>query len=404
VHSAVSISDSLTWVGVNDRETDLFEGIWPLPRGVSYNSYLLRDAKCALIDTVKHSAAERYVEKIRSCLDPGQRVDYLIVNHMEPDHSGSIRALLSIFPEMKIVGNKKTAEFLERFYGIREGVVVVDDGATLELGSHTLSFHLTPMVHWPETMMTYDAAARALFSGDAFGGFGALHGGIFDDEVDLPFFEEEILRYFANVIGKYSGMVDKAIAQVAGLDIRLIAPTHGPVWRKDPAGIVARYQRFCRHEGEEGVVIVYGSMYGFTERMMEAVAAGLAEEDVSRIRVHDVFRTHASYLIRDAWRFRGLILGSPTYDTKLSPPMDAFVRLLEHKALKRRVLGLFGTFGWGGGGVRTLLECVKNLEWDLVEPVVEARCAPTPEDLAQCVALGQNVVRRLKAVACEQEH
>jgi flavorubredoxin len=398
MHCAIPINDHLTWVGTNDRETDLFEGIWPLPRGVSYNSYLIKGQKIVLIDTVKHTAFDRYIENIRRCIGHEAKIDYLIINHMEPDHSGSVKMLLDIFPDLKIVANQKTLSFLEHFYRITENITVVKDGDELDLGNRKLKFYLTPMVHWPETMMTYDTIDKTLFAGDAFGGFGALEGGIFDDEVDIDYFENEILRYFSNIVGKYCVPVQNAIKKLGGIEIKTICSTHGPIWRKNPSWIMSRYDRWSRHEGEEGVVIVYGSMYGNTEKMMEAVAKGLSDEDVSRIRIHNVSRMHISYLIRDAWRFRGLILGSPTYDTKLYPPMDYFIRFLEHKQLKNRVLGLFGTFGWSGGGVSTLTEFAKEGKgaWDLVEPIVEAKCSPTEADLDLCEQLGQNVVKRLK--------
>lgn len=220
--------------------------------------------------------------------------------------------------------------------------MTVADGGSLDLGKHSLSFHLTPMVHWPETMVTYESEEKILFSADAFGGFGALTGGIFDDEVDIAYFEDEILRYFSNIVGKYCAMVQKAIEKLKHINISVIAPTHGPVWRSNPGWIVDRYDRWSRHQAEAGVVIAYASMYGNTEKMMEAVASGLAEQDVSRIRIHDVSRTHISFLIRDAWRFKALILGSPTYDTKLFPTMDNFVKMLSHKQLKNRILGLLG--------------------------------------------------------------
>lgn len=393
---AIPIVDKVFWVGTNDRDTHLFENLWPLPRGVSYNSYIIIDDKVALIDTVKHNSFDAYLGKVRCMLGGGKKIDYLIINHMEPDHSGSLRAMLDLYPEIKLVGNKKTVEFLQKFYGIAENIKVVGDGDELDLGSRKLKFYLTPMVHWPETMMTYEMKNRILFSGDAFGGFGTLDGGIFDDEVDIDYFEEEILRYFSNIVGKYCSTVQKAIAKLAGLEVAMVASTHGPVWRKNPWGIIERYDRWSKHEAEEGVVIAYGTMYGNTERMMEAVARGLSEEEIKRIRIHNVSTTHLSYLIRDAWRFKALILGSPTYDTKLYPPMDHFIRILEHKKLTNRVLGLFGSFGWSGGGVSTLTEFAKGGGWDLVEPIVEANCAPTDDDLAKCFKLGQNVVKHLK--------
>lgn len=395
--SYIPITKDIHYVGASDRETDLFEGLWPLPRGVSYNAYVIDDEKIALVDTVKGNRFEAWLSNVREVLS-GRKPDYVIVNHMEPDHSGSLRQLLEIFPQITIVGNKKTAEFLDLLYGIRDNVKVVADGDSLDLGRHKLSFHFMPMVHWPESMATYDSNGKVLFSNDAFGGFGAPGGGIFDDEVDVAFFEDEILRYFSNIVGKYSQMVLKAIEKLAGLEIAVIAPSHGPVWRKNPKWIVERYRRWSAHEAEDGVVVAYASMYGNTARMMEAVARGLSEEDVGRIRIHDVSRTHVSYLIRDAWRFRGLILGSPTYDAGLFPAMGNFIGLLEHKKLTRRILGLFGSFGWSGGGVSTLVEFAKKMNWEPVEPVVEARLAPGDDDLNRCFELGQAVVRRVKGI------
>jgi flavorubredoxin len=304
--------------------------------------------------------------------------------------------LLEVFPEMIIVGNKKTAGFLESFFGITGNVKIVEDGDTLDLGDRKLKFYLTPMVHWPETMMTYEDKDRMLFSGDAFGGFGTLTCGIFDDEVDLQYFEDEILRYFSNIVGKYSPMVQKAIAKLRGVELGVICPTHGPIWRKNPSWIVGRYDRWSRYEAEEGIVIAYASMYGNTESMMEAVARGLAIKDFSKIRVHDVSKTHVSFLIRDAWRFKALILGSPTYDTKLFPLMDNFIRLLEHKQLKNRILGLFGTYGWSGGGVSGLEGWAEKIGWELVYPVIEACCSPKDDDLGRCMELGKNVVAKLE--------
>ena len=217
--TTISITESTFWIGVNDRQTHLFESIWPLPRGVSYNSYLIKDEKTALIDTVKHSSSTNFIDKIRVVLPNDKPIDYLIINHMEPDHSGSITLLRKLYPNIQIIGNKKTLEYLNDFYGITENVKAIDDGDRLSLGKHELQFFITPMVHWPETMMTFDHTDKILFSGDAFGGFGTLDTGIFDDEVDVAYFDDEILRYFSNIVGKYSAMVQKAIAKLKDLPI-----------------------------------------------------------------------------------------------------------------------------------------------------------------------------------------
>lgn len=395
--SYIPLREDIFWVGANDRYTTLFEGLWPLPYGVCYNSYVILDEKTALMDTVKAQSEQDFLEKVRGLIKDGRKLDYLIVNHMEPDHSGAIKAMRSIWPELTIVGNEKTARFLESFYGITDGVQIIKDGDTLSLGKHKLQFHLIPMVHWPETMVTYDTTDKILFSADAFGGFGAMTGGIFDDELDLDFYEDEILRYFSNIVGKYSMMVQKAIGKLGGLDIGMIAPTHGPIWRTNPSHIIEKYDRWSRHEAEEGVALIYGSMYGNTEKMMEAVARGLSEEDVSRVRIHNVSTTHLSFLIRDAWRYKGLILGGPTYDTGLFPPMQFLIDMLQRKMLKNRTLGLFGSYTWSGGGVKSLVKFAEEGNWNLVEPVVECRSCPISDDVSQCVELGRNIAKAIKA-------
>ncbi len=395
--SIIPIAENIYWIGANDHESSLFEAIWPLPRGVSYNTYFIADEKNALIDTVKHSSAQQFLEKIKKLLKGDKKLDYLIINHMEPDHSGAIRDLLELFPDIRIVGNKKTAEFLLNFYGITDNLHIVADGDTLDLGTHKLTFYSTPMVHWPETMMSFEPTKKILFSGDAFGGFGTLDGGIFDDEVDIDYFEDEILRYFSNIVGKYSSMVLKAITKLNNIDIRMIASTHGPVWRKQPDTIIKMYERWSRHEADEGIVVVYASMYGNTQKMMKAVVQGFSGKEIKKVRIHNISKTHVSYILRDIWRFKAVVLGTPTYNLKLFPLMETLVEMLENKLLKNRILGIFGTYGWSGGGVKRLVEFANKVKWDLVEPVIEAKCSPTDEELKYCYQLGQNTLERLKS-------
>ncbi|MCF7886699.1 MAG: MBL fold metallo-hydrolase, partial [Candidatus Marinimicrobia bacterium] len=260
MHKPIPINDKIYWVGINDRETDLFEAHWPLPRGVSYNAYLIDDEKVALVDTVKSYFQTDYLDKIREIIGHDKKVDYLIINHMEPDHSGAIKELKEVYSDITIVGNKKTMNFLEGFYGVADNLKVIEDGDTLDLGDHKLKFYLTPMVHWPETMMTYDQTDGVLFSGDAFGGFGTLDGGIFDDELDTDFYEDETLRYFANIVAKYSRMVQRAIKKLGDLEINIVAATHGPIWRENPGKIINDYMKWSSYGTEKGVVVVYGSM------------------------------------------------------------------------------------------------------------------------------------------------
>jgi len=391
----IQITETTFWVGVNDQETDIFEALWPIPRGISYNAYLIRDKKVALVDTVKNCYINNLLDKIQELVGAEKKLDYLIINHMEPDHSGAIEMIVRIYPEIVIIGNKKTIEFLKGYYGITENLRIVNDGDTLNLGKHTLSFHLTPMVHWPETMMTYDLNDKLLFSGDAFGSFGALTGGLFDDEVNTEDFEDETLRYYSNIVGKYSPMVQKAFDKLKGLEIKIIAATHGLVWRTNPEIIIGYYDRWSRYEAENGVVLIYGSMYGNTKKMSEAVANGLVEGKVKNIRLYDVSRNHVSYLLKDCWRYRGIILGCVTYDMSLLPTMKHLTDLLAAKQLKNRILGIFGSYGWSGGAVKELRNFAELTKWELLEPVVEAHQAPSEENLQQCRQLGLNMAAKI---------
>jgi flavorubredoxin len=397
--AVIPINDQVFWIGINDRQTGLFEELWPIPNGIAYNSYMILDNKVAIVDAVKAISVDQYLEKIKKLLGGGKKIDYLIINHIEPDHSGAVKVLLETFPGMEIVGNKKTLDLLAHFYGISENVRLVEDGDSLELGKCRLKFFLTPMVHWPETMMTYEETYKILFSGDAFGGFMSLDDGIFDGDIeDLRYYEEEILRYFTNVIGKYSVMVQKALPRIKDLDITAVASTHGPVWRDNPRHVIDLYDRWSRQEAEEGVVIVYASMYGNTERMMEALTHSLSSEKVGKIRVYNVSRVHPSYILTDVWRYKALLLGSPTYNTGLFPLMDHFIRLLENKVLKDRIAGIFGSYGWSGGAMNELTDFVKRMNWELLEPRVEAKCSPSEEDLRNCALLGRNIAERLRSI------
>lgn len=393
---AVEMVEGIYWIGVNDFDTDLFESIWPLPEGVSYNSYLIRDKKNTILDTVKKGFMPQFLEKIQSALPAGEKIDYLVVNHMEPDHSGALKVLRDLYPEMQIVCNARTVDFLKGFYGIDSGLKIMGDGEELDLGTHTLQFHLTPMVHWPETMMTLEKKTGTLFSMDAFGGFGALNGGIFDDEVDLVSAENEILRYYANIVAKYSPMVQRALKKLEGLEIRAVAPTHGPVFRSNPGYIIERYNRWSLQETEPGVVIAYASMYGHTQTMAEAVARALARQGIERIRLHNLSRSHLSFVLRDIWRYKGLLLASSTYNMKPFPFMETLLSTLQNDQLKNRVIGIFGTFSWSGGGVSAIRDYAKKSGNELLEPVVEAKHAPGESDLDACRELGRAMAARLR--------
>lgn len=387
------IKNNIYWIGANDRTTDLFEGIWPIPYGISYNSYLIDDEKLALVDTIKTSFEDKLLENIDKIADPSE-IDYIITHHYEPDHSGALPTLRRIAPDAEIVLTEKATGFLENFFGITENTRTVETGDTLDLGERTLKFFETPFVHWPETMMSYEADDKLLFSGDAFGKFGALEGGIFNDEIN--YFEDEILRYFSNIVAMYSPAVQSALEKLGDLDVEMIAPTHGPVWRSDVKKIVKLYEKYSSVEGENGVTLVYGSMYGNTKEMMEAVAEGVKDSGCEKLEILDASRTHLSYLLSEAWRRKGLIVGSPTYDARILPPVDQFLTMAKRKKLKNRVMGIFGSYGWSGGSTERMESVAEEMDWEVVEPIAKFRGKPTEEELKEARNLGKKVGEKVK--------
>ncbi len=305
------ITDAVTWVGGYDRRLALFENLFPISRGITYNSYLILDEKTALIDTVDSSITRQFLENISYVLR-GRSLDYLVVNHMEPDHCAGIEELLLRFPEMKLVGNAKTFAFIRQFYEIElDGrTLVVKEGTTLPLGAHTLKFCFAPMVHWPEVMMTYEQKEKLLFSADAFGSFGALNGNLFNDEVDfardwLP----DARRYYGNIVGKYGTQVQTALKKLTDMELRMRCPLHGPVWRTNLNYFLDKYSLWSRYEPEEhAVALLYGSMYGDTENAVNILASSLAEAGVKNIAVYDISNTHISTLIAEVFRCSHLVL------------------------------------------------------------------------------------------------
>lgn len=379
----INVTERIYWLGVNDRRKNLFENMWPLPNGVSYNSYLIKDEKTALLDTVEMGTDAGYLSWVESLLD-GRELDYLIINHMELDHAGEIGAIVRRYPNVQIVGNQKTFKILEGYYGITENLLDVCDGAELDLGYHHLKFVFTPWVHWPETMMTYDTTDGVLFSADAFGTFGTLDGGIFDDQIDFEIYREEMRRYYSNIVGKYSNMVQKALAKLDGVPVNYLCPLHGPIWRENPGKVIELYDRWSRYKARAGVVIIYASMYGNTAQTADYIARRLSQEGVKQIKVHDISKSHLSYLICDIWKYQGVILGSCAYNTQMFPLMENLTRELEHMCVKDKKLGLFGSYSWNGGGVRNLNTFAQTIGWEQVAPAVDIFGSPTPEKLKAC--------------------
>lgn len=393
------ITNGIHYVGVNDRHKHIFEGLWPLPYGVSYNSYIIADEKIALVDTVEADFFTQYLDNIRSVI--GDRpIDYIIVNHMEPDHSGSLALIKKYYPNAKIVGNKKTFGMMQGFYRVGNDAdgdtLEVKNGDTLQLGSHTLAFTLVPMVHWPETMVTLDTTANVLFSGDAFGCFGALNGAYIDAEMNCDIYWDEMLRYYSNIVGKYGTPVQQALKKLAGVKMDYICSTHGPVWHEHIERVVGMYDRLSRYEGADGLVIAYASMYGNTERAAEVIARAASEAGVKNIIMHDVSRTHHSYIIADIFRYRALILGAPTYNNGLYPQMESLLSELAGRGMKNRLLGWFGSFSWAGKAMKTIGEWNETrLHFEPVGTPVEIKQSLDDATTRACEELGRAMGERL---------
>ncbi len=373
----VKITEKIHYVGTNDRKKHLFENNWPLPNGVSYNSYLVVDEKSALIDTIEYGSDASYLNKIERLLE-GKELDYLVVNHMEPDHSSMISVIVAKYPNVKIVGNAQTYKLLQSFYDISESSFYrVADGDELVLGESTLKFALVPWVHWPETMVSYEVSSKTLFSCDAFGGFGTLDGSIFDGDNDFEtYYLEDMRRYYSNIVGKYSGMVQKALTKLGGLDINIIAPSHGLVWRDNPSKVLDLYNKWSSYYAEEGVVVAYASMYGNTESMAEYIASLLGEKGI-KVRVHDVSKTHVSTLLSEIWKYKGLILGTCAYNTQMHPMMEHLCNEIKLTAPKNKVVALFGSSAWNGAGVKELKKFMEGNCLAYVGTPVEVSGAPT---------------------------
>jgi anaerobic nitric oxide reductase flavorubredoxin len=395
----IEIKPNIYWIGVNDRTTDLFEGLWPITQeGVSYNTFLINDVKKAIIDLTKALKTDEFLDQINQIADVSQ-LDYVIINHIEPDHSGVVRTLRQVAPQVTILGSAKTQEMLESFYGITEGVQVVQDGETLSLGVHTLRFFDTPFLHWPETMMTYEVNQRILFSCDAFGSYGALRGAIFDDECnDLEFYEQEALRYYANILSGFSRPVLRTIAKLSDVAVDIIAPSHGLVWRKNPQSIVelyAQWARYATEPAEVGITLIYGSMYGNTEKMMNALAQGISREGVP-LKIFDATHTHVSYILPHLWTQRGVVVGAPTYEGALFPPVAQVLEMAARKRVRDKKVARFGSYGWSGGAQRDFERIIAPLRWELVDSF-EFMGGPTDEDLEHGEEFGARFAQLVKS-------
>lgn len=348
MYTTRKVAEDLYFVGGNDHRLALFENMHPIPRGVSYNSYLLLDEKTVLFDGVDWAITLDYVQNIERVLK-GRTLDYIIVNHMEPDHCSAIEELMFRYPKLQIYSSEKSFMLMHQFqYHVDGRINEIKEGDVLDFGKHKVTFVAAPMVHWPEVLMTYDITAGILFSADAFGSFGALDGAMFNDEVNFDRdWIDDARRYYTNIVGKYGPFVQAALKKAATVDIKMICPLHGPVWRSDFGYLLDKYDKWSRYEPEDkGVVIVYGTMYGMTEYAAQALASTLHDKGLHNVKVYDVSNTHVSYLISEVFRASHLVVACPTFNLGLYPPIKNFLMDMQALNLQNRTVTLIENGSW----------------------------------------------------------
>lgn len=400
MHSVRKVTEDLYWVGANDRRLALFENIHPIPRGVSYNSYLLLDQQTVLFDTVDWSACRQFLENIEFVLN-GRPLDYLVVNHMEPDHASSMEEVLIRYPNAKIISNNKAFMLMRQFgFHIDGRTEEVKEGDTKSFGKHTVTFVSAPMVHWPEVMATFDTTNGVLFSADAFGTFAALNGKLFNDEMNFDRdWIDEARRYYTNIVGKYGPQVQALLKKAAKLDIKYICPLHGPVWRSNLGYFLDKYDKWSKYEPEEkGVLIVYGSMYGNTESTADALASKLVEKGITNVALYDVSNTHVSYLISESFRYSHIVLASVTYNLGIYPPMYNYLMDMKALNLQNRTFAIVENGSWAcksGTLMRSFLENeMKNMT--VLDEKLTLTSAMNEDNMANLDALAESLAASVK--------
>ncbi|MDU4890025.1 MAG: FprA family A-type flavoprotein [Clostridium sp.] len=360
------VTEDLYWVGGNDRRLELFENIHPISRGVSYNSYLLLDEKTVLFDTVDWSVGRQFFENIEYVLN-GRSLDYLVINHMEPDHGAAIEEILLRYPEVVVISTEKAYMIMNQFnFPVNDNAITVKEGDTMCFGKHTVTFVAAPMVHWPEAMVTFDITNGVLFAADAFGSFGSLDGKLFNDEVNFDRdWIDDARRYYTNIVGKYGPQVQKLLKKASTIDIKIICPLHGPVWRNDLGYFLDKYDKWSRYEPEEkGVMIAYASMYGNTENAANVLATRLVEKGIKNVVVYDVSKTHVSQLISETFRLSHLVLASVTYNLGIFPVMHNFLMDMKALNLQKRTVAVIENGSWApqaGSKITDLLDEMKEM-------------------------------------------
>ncbi|MBQ2035984.1 MAG: FprA family A-type flavoprotein [Peptococcaceae bacterium] len=401
MHNTRKIQEDLIYVGANDRRLALFENHYPIPRGVSYNAYVVLDEKTVLLDTADAAVSDQFFENVEYALG-GRPLDYIIVNHMEPDHCASLGRLLEVYPEATIICNSKTLTMIHQFFrnNVEDRVMIIKEGDTFSSGRHVFTFVMAPMVHWPEAMVTYDVTDKILFSADAFGTWGALNGNLFNDDVN---FERDWLddarRYYTNIVGKYGPQVQALLGKAAGLEINMICPLHGPVIRSDFGFFLDKYQKWSTYEPEEkAVMIAYGSIYGGTAAAADILANKLAERGVKNITVYDTSATHSSYILADAFRCSHLVFASATYNNNIFSTMEHLLHELKAHNLSNRTVALIQNGTWGpnaGKQMRELLEGMKNM--NILDGMVTIKSRLAEGQMSELDALADAIVASMQA-------
>ena len=399
MHSTRKVKDDLSYVGGSDRRLSRFENLFPIPKGVSYNSYVLLDEKTVLFDTADESISRQYIENVVHALN-GRPLDYMVVQHMEPDHCAMIDDMLRRYPEAKMVCSAKAVGMFAQFYGtdVAARALVVKEGDKLSTGEHTLHFVMAPMVHWPEVMVTYDEKDKILFSADAFGTFGALAGNIFNDEITFDtVWMNDARRYYTNIVGKYGVQVQALLKKAASLDIEMICPLHGPIWRKDLGLLLEKYQKWSTYEPEDKtVMIVYATMYGNTENAANVLAGMLADKGVKNIAMYDVSETDVSELVAESFRCSHLVLAAPTYNSGIQPKMEAYLSDIKALNLQNRTVAVIDNGTWAATAGKQMigtLEGMKNMT--ILENTISIKSALAENQLGALEALADELAKQV---------
>lgn len=399
MHSTRKVTDDLIYVGGSDRRLSRFENLFPIPKGVSYNSYVLLDEKTVLFDTADESISRQYIENVVHALN-GRPLDYMVVQHMEPDHCAMIDDMLRRYPEAKMVCSAKAVGMFAQFYGtdVAARALVVKEGDKLSTGEHTLHFVMAPMVHWPEVMVTYDEKDKILFSADAFGTFGALAGNIFEDEITFDTtWMNDARRYYTNIVGKYGVQVQALLKKAASLDIEMICPLHGPIWRKDLGLLLEKYQKWSTYEPEDKtVMIAYATMYGNTENAANVLAGMLADKGVKNIAMYDVSETDVSELVAESFRCSHLVLAAPTYNSGIQPKMEAYLSDIKALNLQNRTVAVIDNGTWAATAGKQMigtLEGMKNMT--ILENTISIKSALAENQLGALEALADELAKQV---------